>query len=543
MATMKEISIRGGKIVANQASKTVSSGVVKTPNVQANATKANVQSSARGLELNVRISGYSDYKLPEQFKSFPEVLRPVEVLRLESHFRRIFSDLNTVNDLYVMGIGKNFVDSNTVTEVFITEFNARRLLQDTQQTVNRFSVSTHKPYNELFTKTETVRLANNKVLQDLRGNSEVFFTVTQFVRTLVDILNPVERFAVDFNKSSLLTDFSKVEHVQLEPSKYLSTQFSKADTHLIAVVKGIADTPVTMEELVLRLIFNRYPLDVFSKNEHISIGFSKPFVDTFTKSELFLIDTGKRPIDILSNTELFVRVMDKVLRDTPNALSTVAITFAKPFAEQYTQFDVISLGPNKFAHDNAITTEILTRSIQKTLHDIVDATDDFNGILNLDDEQTADMRKILSDHFSRIDKINLHPDKHAVDAVNIASERLVFHFTLRPIDTLQAIEAFDYVSGIAQQVMNPDELNSVLEEQLKAFVKVFKESAVHTEDYRNTIHKPYFDTQEIRELVEWVSVIAKHDEATSEDSGFVNNQGYFLGNYVAHGYIGQNTYF
>lgn len=540
---MKEISIRGGKIVANQKTKTVSSGVVKTPNVRARPSEADVKASARELKLNVRISGYSDYKLPELFTYVPDVVKSIETFSISAHFRRIFTDLNSVQDKYVMNIGKNFVDTNSMQEVFITVLDFQRLFIDTQQPIERFAVVMSKPYKELFTKAETVKLFTNKTLSDVRGNTELFFTVTQFVRTPVDVQHPVEQIAVNFTRSPLLTDFSKSETISLGGGKVLSSQFSKTDTHLLSVVKGANDFPTTVEELILRLIFNRYPLDVFSRVEHISLGATKPFVDTFSRTDLFLIDIGKRPVDTLSNAELFVKNVARVLNETHSAISTVAINFAKPYAEQFAKSDVISLGPNKFAHDNAITAEALSKLIQKGFHDIVDATDDFNSALNADDEQTAEMSKILSETFSRIDKINIHPNKQANDVVAISTEKLAFHFNLRPIDTLQAIEAFDYVSGVVQQVMNPDEFNNVLEEQLKAFAKVFAESASHTEDYRNLIHKPYFDTKEVEELVKWVTAIAKHDEATTEDSGFVNNQGYFLGNYVAHGYIGHNTYF
>ena len=153
----------------------------------------------------------------------------------------------------------------------------------------------------------------------------------------------------------------------------------------------------------------------------------KPFVETLSNTELTLFDVTKVNEDIVNTIESIRFSLLSTISDQSsvndvlsNAMSKIADDEMVAFSETLFKKDIALLIKEEdyylsdyFLEDyffKAVhaTDQITDVQFAKNIVDVVDATDDFYGALNVDDDQTASVHKILvtwvsnSDTFSRI---------------------------------------------------------------------------------------------------------------------------------------------
>lgn len=200
-------------------------------------------------------------------------------------------------------------------------------------------------------KTETLRKALSKIAVDnLDASDSISLRSTAF-RTFTELLDATDDFLGAAN-----TD----------------------DDQTAAFVKVLSETSFTAEDLKFNFTFGRLFLDVLSKVERFEKALNKGVADTST------------------TTEAFVRAFELVLDGSSY------------FLEDYTQpdydagglvvTDSLAMSSGKtFKESPQTVSDVIFKGIGRAIVDSIDATDDFLGVSNVDDDQTAAFIKVFTD--------------------------------------------------------------------------------------------------------------------------------------------------
>lgn len=200
-------------------------------------------------------------------------------------------------------------------------------------------------------KTETLRKSLSKLAADnLDASDSVLFTSNAF-RTFAELIDATD----DFLGAANIDDDQKA-----------------------AFIKVLNETCFTAEDLKLDFTFGRLFLDALSKTERFELAFNKGITDTSTTAEAL------------------VKALELVLDGSGY------------FLEDYTQpdydagglsvTDSLAMSSGKiFEESPQIVSDVVFKGIGRAIEDSVDATDDFLGVSNVDDDQTAAFLKVLSD--------------------------------------------------------------------------------------------------------------------------------------------------
>jgi hypothetical protein len=272
---------------------------------------------------------------------------------LEDYF---FKAVHTTDSITDVQFTKNIIDIVDATDDFYGALNL-----DDDQTANM-----------------------HKVLSTWVSNSDVFSRIVTFYRTLTDSTDLNDLLYTTFGKiandtahmldvpskatAKTLRDINiLISVVAKRLGKLLTSTTSNSDDYVFSIGKGITTT-ATSGEIVARSVTT-----VKSDSADASDLFSRVFVafrsfsDSITRSDSHLIGVGKNTVEVLNVDEAYTLFMSKILNQTVNH------------------------------------TEVLRFDLSKRLNDIVDATDDFYGVTNLDDDQVASVTKVSVDAFDASD--------------------------------------------------------------------------------------------------------------------------------------------
>jgi hypothetical protein len=233
-------------------------------------------------------------------------------------------------------------------------------------------------------------------------------------------------------------------------------------------------------------------------------------------------------INIIYSAEVDYRGMNPVVKEIFVVADASAVTFGKNITESQSAIDAITGRQfGKALADTPALTEITVYSLQRTINELVDATDDFYGAANSDDDQTmffsksipveakvasdsnaVDFGKNLAEQQATSEKVTYDASKPLFDS--LASSETVGYSYSKPVADL--VDATDDFYGLANsdddQTMFfakslPVETQTVSDTDNWAFTKAATEGLNTTESATYSFYKPFSDSPNASETVEY----------------------------------------
>lgn len=343
---------------------------------------------------------------------------------------RIFTEQTQTTELVEQLISK--ISSDQTMFIELVEKTSSKILSNQLNTSEQLSFNFELVHLELIDATDDFYgLANidddqiasfDKLLSHHVSSIETITTVAQFYRTFIETAYATDLATFNFAKS-------------------------------------ILDTITTSE--LFEVLVTTSKLDVATVVETIINSISKPQTDSVTQADLFSISIEPNKYETVSTLENNLYNTELVKLETVNSLETVNKDFVTPrtdsasiledIIKEWTiirantdnivQSDEFKPSLDKLVLETSLLTELITKVIAKQLNntsttietisknittelqDLIDATDDFYGLANIDDDQFASFQKSLNNYVSNSDVITtLVSFLRSVDETQILSE-------------------------------------------------------------------------------------------------------------------------
>lgn len=293
----------------------------------------------------------------------------------------------------------------------------------------------------------------------------------------------VEEFPVEVPKESIAVDVLPEDsipgkadntfiHVDLEGYGEFSTtgDFGTADPRLF---KYLEDNPDIRDKLYLHA--GKLLSDIVSKADSKTVSVLKSLESPTSTSEEF-----KLQVDFLRN---FV--------DAPLVQEEIFKGFFKRLEDNNAISDYVKLSFIKSINNSISAAEALKYDFSKVLTDIVDATDDFLGVLNTDDDQVAAVDKLIKEYASTSEFFSA-----------------VMHFYRYPEDS---VISEDTVKAAIDKVLHS--ILSLSERLALSLDKVLNEAFVTSEHVSSNVNKVDSDLYSVAEYYRFDVELLKEDLA------------------------------
>lgn len=508
MADIRNISLTKIAQSANISTASV------TTNVNLPSVVANIPDVATlgitvetDIRVNVDLAGYGEESISQSglIKYAQDLVVNIDLARkdisktlidtianteiLSNYVTTIKSDTTAIVDAFsrVVYYIRTFEDIVDATDDFYGVANIdddqtayiQKRVNETSTVIEELSKSFDKRLNESFTRFEII----DKVALLLKlETTNTLETINKDVsRVLSDTFERVDTVFKSFNKSALdSVSYSDLNNFSI--GKNVIEVTSTIETRAIAFAKVLSDISTSSE--IINRSFEKIVLDNFSNTDEKILLFNKTATESTATNELFRVTTNKVFSDTASIFETFSRVFIVIREFLENLY--ISEIFAKSIFKvtdellNITELISSAVNPNKV--ETLYTTEITSAVTNKVLVDLVNSTDDFYGLANVDDDQTA-----------RIDKV--------------------------VIDSGILTELFSTVTTFIRSFTD---VASISDELVKTISKIFLDQINHSDVVTKSYEKVSTET------------------VSSSQALSINIQSYFESDYVELGYTGQN---
>lgn len=441
------------------------------------------------------------------YRTFTDSANSTEVLQKDFH--KVLADLANAPDLLTTSVGKYLSDVTALANLSYAVILVGKTLQD--QTIGFSDVlSRIVQFNRTF---EDTLFTTDDFLGAANIDDDQIATV---LKVLIDWATPQETFSVDLirpditdqalvaEQAALLSSIPKFDQIEASEAQFSDIDLLKID-------------PVTTAEQQIFDITKPDRLDQAVTNEQASISNIKPFTDDTTNSEEVSSLFNQVSLDETTNSEEYSFDVESIGTDIADASESIELGLSKTAADDILSVSELLLtkliGINineidyfledytfdssnytfKAVHANDAITQII---VSKTIQDLVDATDDFEGAANIDDDQIATFDKVAVDYigfyeaFDRlVDYIRLFTETaNALDQVSLQAEKVAF-----------------------DQISNTDDVNT-------SVTKNVTEQASLAEVLEFNAQQQSLDQAGVLEQAELSSILPKIENITSTDA-------------------------
>lgn len=164
--------------------------------------------------------------------------------------------------------------------------------------------------------------------------------------------------------------------------------------------------------------FSKARSDVATTGESIARGAEKQLSDGFISADALQRGVSLGKSDAASTGEIRVFGLSKPLADQFSKSDAAIKGCGKALTEAFGKSDNQNLNFGKVLADESFTVDNSVRYVNKYLAEVVDATDDFSGAANADDDQTMSFVTSRSESVSKSDVSNRGVDKALTDSVS-----------------------------------------------------------------------------------------------------------------------------
>ena len=428
--------------------------VAYTDKVVPNVTVPQLTTAVTTDTLNFVFTGMGEDSLPnpQLFKRGQEYLNTLDALNLRNSkifleqntvtdsfsriltYRRIFTEINSTSELFRISIGKNLVDTGTIIEQNLKA--AYKVFQDTAVKFDNSYFTVNKGLVDTVQKADQVRLFTGKNLSETKYLTDVFNRTVAYSRVFVDSVDATDDF---FGEANI--DDDQIARIGKNVVDYTNT----TDTKYINISTVKADTGNILDQPAIRV--NKSLFDNYSVTEQKYLQVNKTVIDTATFLDTKTFSVQKGLVDSGNLQEQLSNSVSKVLSSVGTVAEQAAkstaiikldnissqdeattqwsvirsfaeisqVTSADPtFAANKTNIDITAISDTAYKYQDKVflDTGYLSDNFNRTVSynrlflDSIDATDDFYGEANVDDDQTARFGKNLIDYVASADTFN-----------------------------------------------------------------------------------------------------------------------------------------
>jgi hypothetical protein len=351
------------------------------------------------------------------------------------------------DDGQTTAVYKTSHDQADVEEADVIEFG--KSLEELKQTLDEHLFDIEKPLEELAPTSDGVVNLIEKPLEDFVDAGDELNNLFQ-----------TDDGQVLLTYKRLTDDFTKSDEALVEAGKAREDAISTADELQPFVLgKLIEDTPLTSEQQIFDT--TKVAEDSATSDEQHAIGFNRPLIDrtNFPAEGPAQYDTYAINYfaEDYCRDGFPVYSLEKGREDAVAALDVETSNLGKPLGESIGTFDEAGLFTSKDADDlvgisdvedlefgkvreeSLATSEAQIFDITKLISDLVDVTDDFYGITNVDDEQIMSFATSRFDNQFTSEELTAFVGKALSDIADTVDEK-VFDFHTGKSDTFNATD-------------------------------------------------------------------------------------------------------
>ena len=408
---LEQVELGATKVVADQTANTelVYFDTFKAANHQAITSETQVfdvlQTSLDQVLGSEQIALAASTVYTDQTTTLDQVVKFYEAVR-------IFTELTQTTEQVEQLIEQVSAEQVAFSEL-VTQTVAKLTLDQTTNT-EQLAFDFFGVYSELVDATDDFFGSANidddqialvdKVLVEHIATTESITTVAEFYRTFLEIAIVTDLATFSFAKSVL-------NSVAVSETVAFSFETLKAETAVIQeTVQQSFETSrtetATQTDLFTQSI-EPAKFETVSTAEAFNYAASLEKPETVVVSETVESETTTQRTEITSILELFIAQWTAVKSFTEIVLQTDIVSLAadKPDTETVATSELQTFDATIRPLDVAATAETIGKDTITELSDLVDATDDFFGAANIDDDQIAVFDKVLADHTTSGDTV------------------------------------------------------------------------------------------------------------------------------------------
>lgn len=358
-------------------------------------------------------------------KTASETVSITEVVTTIRGYSRLITDLVNVTDDFdgisfidddqTASIGKNLDETVGLLETIIPVASYVRVNNDSLSLAESVSVvsSYNRNITDVILSLDSTRFDVTKNIIDSATISEDLVTISGYNRSVTDVIGLTENIATVSSYSRLLTDGGTVlDNTQISITKIADDSVSLLDTTIVSIGFGqtITDSTATID-FTFNNIFKvidgpqnyveaNYLLedyivpsdtDVVSVSDNLSLLNQKLITESLTTTDLVTTVSGsdRTILDSSTLTDNIRFNVGTILQETVNIPDLVNIGLTKTFIETFSVADLVTL----------------TGDYSRLITDSLIATDDFDGLATLDDDQVSSVGKNLLDSIATADVV------------------------------------------------------------------------------------------------------------------------------------------
>ena len=249
----------------------------------------------------------------------------------------------------------------------------------------------------------------DKVVNDYPTFSEAFDRLVFYIRLFTETATLLEQ--AELSTTKVVEDqTTKSEETSFDTNKVSNDQITAVETQLFDI--------------------EQISTDQFNSSEQAYLSVTIPQTDGVVNTDEFatFYEAVRQFTEQTQTTELFEQLVEKVSED--QALFT----------------DLVTQTIEKLTLDQATTSEEQTFDFTAVYSDLVDATDDFYGEANIDDDQIATVDKVLADYAINSEEITTVAE---------------FYRTFLEIAYNTDLATFDFAKSIVEIVVTTSEIVAI----------------------------------------------------------------------------------
>ena len=368
----------------------------------------------------------------DQIASFQKVLVDqillVEQFITQANFLRSFSDSLTS----VIELNSKLYDKNNLDQVNTSELTTKiteKILIETKTILEQSTKLLEKVTSDIVIKQDLVNLLINLNKLDTVQTISNFFSIVTFIREFSDQLDATD-------------DFYGLANID--------------DDQIASFQKVLVDQILLVEQFITQA------------------NFLRSFSDSLTSvielnSKLY----DKNNLDQVNTSELTTKITEKILIETKTILEQSTKLLEKVTSDIVIKQDLVNLliNLNKLDTVQTISNFFSIVTFIREFSDQLDATDDFYGLANIDDDQIASFQKVLVDQILLVEQF-------------ITQANFLRSFS----DTINGIT--EIINKNIQLRYNDEIIKSDLDTKL--FTKILVDKAINLEQFTFATEK-YFE--------------------------------------------------
>lgn len=501
-------------------------------------------------------------------KTTSEVVVSAEDFRRQVDYQRNFQDVvDSTDDFFgtanadddqIARVGKTLVNWVASSEVRIVDVS--KVLADQAASQEQKSVELTKPFISQSTLSSLTTLSFAKPLSSLstladqysyeayKNLEHIFVTVDQktiqVAKTVTDQADLSEQKQFSLQKPLVSTATSSdtvlttwlaqrqfadqgttTTQIYLEFGKQLEHGLLATEQNQKSAGKVLSSTSATSDQLNSQVDYKRSFLDFVVSTDDF---FGNANIDDDQTARI-----GKNVVNLVLPVEQHSIVGSKVLSTQYSASEQAAIQTSKTLSSIFGSEELVVYDLDKVLLDTSTASEQQSFSVSKPLTTSFASTDTFN--------RTVIYNRQPTDQFNTDDTVIRNVNKGVI-TVTAATEQITTQTDFKR----QLISLADSTELAAKILRTPKQDLVLLPEQVrKRTTKVLHTNVLQQNELvQKTPKKTILSQATTGENISFFKFGNRffNEIATTNDSGVINNQGYFAESYVEPGYAGTNTY-